>query len=227
MVLPELQSGPFARNQLEHFLVPDDPAEAAVRLSRLDGFLTAVAAGPDLPDPMEWIDAAFAYVEGEGPASESDSEALAALIVGRFTEITAGLIAFPPQCAPLLPPSTNASPDPQEWCLGFMEGIRLAGEGWMPLFEVEDMRILVVLIAAAAATEADAPQFEMSLDAFRDLRRDAMRYIPDCVVHMSEFWRDLEETPLAEPIRRAEPKIGRNEPCPCGSGKKYKRCCGA
>ena len=30
----------------------------------------------------------------------------------------------------------------------------------------------------------------------------------------------------AEPIRREAPKIGRNEPCPCGSGKKYKDCCG-
>jgi len=29
------------------------------------------------------------------------------------------------------------------------------------------------------------------------------------------------------PIRRAAPKIGRNDPCPCGSGKKYKKCCGA
>jgi preprotein translocase subunit SecA len=29
-----------------------------------------------------------------------------------------------------------------------------------------------------------------------------------------------------EPYRRPEPKIGRNEPCPCGSGKKYKKCCG-
>ena len=26
-------------------------------------------------------------------------------------------------------------------------------------------------------------------------------------------------------IRRDKPKIGRNEPCPCGSGKKYKKCC--
>ena len=227
MVLPDLQTGPFVRDQLERLLVPGDPKEATVRLSRLDGFLTAVAAGPELPDPEDWIEAAFAYVEGDGPVSEIDCEALAMLIVGRFAEIEAGLIAFPPQCAPLLPPSTDASPDPQEWCLGFLEGTRLAGEGWMPLFEVEDMAILIVPIAAAAATEADAPQFEMSLDSFRDLRRDAMRYIPDCVVHMSEFWRDFEETPPAEPIRRAEPKIGRNEPCPCGSGKKYKRCCGA
>lgn len=33
--------------------------------------------------------------------------------------------------------------------------------------------------------------------------------------------------PQGETVRRTEPKIGRNEPCPCGSGKKYKRCCGA
>lgn len=29
-----------------------------------------------------------------------------------------------------------------------------------------------------------------------------------------------------EPIRREQPKVGRNDPCPCGSGKKYKNCCG-
>lgn len=28
------------------------------------------------------------------------------------------------------------------------------------------------------------------------------------------------------PKRREEPRIGRNDPCPCGSGKKYKKCCG-
>ena len=28
-----------------------------------------------------------------------------------------------------------------------------------------------------------------------------------------------------ETIRRTEPKIGRNQSCPCGSGKKYKKCC--
>jgi HEAT repeat protein len=35
--------------------------------------------------------------------------------------------------------------------------------------------------------------------------------------------------PLAapKPIRRDVPKVGRNDPCPCGSGKKYKKCCGA
>ena len=33
--------------------------------------------------------------------------------------------------------------------------------------------------------------------------------------------------PRITPIRRETPKVGRNDPCPCGSGKKYKKCCGA
>lgn len=36
---------------------------------------------------------------------------------------------------------------------------------------------------------------------------------------------DEDDEPLVEQVIRAEPKIGRNEPCPCGSGKKYKKCC--
>jgi hypothetical protein len=35
-----------------------------------------------------------------------------------------------------------------------------------------------------------------------------------------------EEYDVVDPIYRTEPKIGRNDPCPCGSGKKYKKCCG-
>ncbi len=32
--------------------------------------------------------------------------------------------------------------------------------------------------------------------------------------------------PVTAPIKHAEHKVGRNDPCPCGSGKKYKKCCG-
>lgn len=33
--------------------------------------------------------------------------------------------------------------------------------------------------------------------------------------------------PKSEPVVREAPKVGRNDPCPCGSGKKHKKCCGA
>lgn len=39
-------------------------------------------------------------------------------------------------------------------------------------------------------------------------------------------WRYLDGTVHGHtPYRREEPKVGRNDPCPCGSGKKYKKCC--
>ena len=36
-----------------------------------------------------------------------------------------------------------------------------------------------------------------------------------------------EEAGKIKTVTRSQPKIGRNDPCPCGSGKKYKKCCGA
>lgn len=39
-------------------------------------------------------------------------------------------------------------------------------------------------------------------------------------------WSQLLEEPVQQPYVRNNPKIGRNDPCPCGSGKKYKKCCG-
>jgi len=51
-----------------------------------------------------------------------------------------------------------------------------------------------------------------------------------------EQWEDVlgeekmvqiaKEYKQSKTVRRATPKIGRNDPCPCGSGKKYKHCCG-
>jgi SEC-C motif-containing protein len=40
-------------------------------------------------------------------------------------------------------------------------------------------------------------------------------------------WFFLDGAPPKSQPRRVEPKPGRNDPCPCGSGKKFKKCCGA
>ena len=41
-------------------------------------------------------------------------------------------------------------------------------------------------------------------------------------------WVYMGQVPeKGQPVRREQPKVGRNDPCPCGSGKKFKKCCGA
>ena len=44
---------------------------------------------------------------------------------------------------------------------------------------------------------------------------------------MAERPEALPQGARQEPVHREAPKVGRNDPCPCGSGKKYKKCCGA
>jgi uncharacterized protein YecA (UPF0149 family) len=49
--------------------------------------------------------------------------------------------------------------------------------------------------------------------------------LPDFVVRLHEYWAAWRREHTSPPVRRP-PKVGRNEPCPCGSGRKYKKCCG-
>jgi hypothetical protein len=98
---------------------------------------------------------------------------------------------------------------------------------------------------------ADLEGIERSLAAPKPWRRDRQHLITDAIAEM-EWWssfhpedswprqqgnleplRPPPATPAPAPSVYAapkplvrEPKIGRNDPCPCGSGKKYKKCCG-
>jgi uncharacterized protein YecA (UPF0149 family) len=60
---------------------------------------------------------------------------------------------------------------------------------------------------------------------------EVAEFIPACVAAIDAYWRAKRQRqasmPLtAGPTSQPSSKIGRNDPCPCGSGKKFKKCCG-
>jgi uncharacterized protein YecA (UPF0149 family) len=59
-----------------------------------------------------------------------------------------------------------------------------------------------------------------------DLRKDRRHWFISNTVTEMEWWACFDQEPPPRPEVSKRGKIGRNEPCPCGSGKKYKRCCG-
>ncbi|MEX2438204.1 MAG: preprotein translocase subunit SecA [Candidatus Babeliales bacterium] len=65
--------------------------------------------------------------------------------------------------------------------------------------------------------------FHMNLDMFNKHEIEARR---EKELHEINLLSGQSEGPKGEPIKRDEDKIGRNDPCTCGSGKKYKKCCG-
>jgi hypothetical protein len=94
-----------------------------------------------------------------------------------------------------------------------------------------------IFIIDRAATPPDSEQEDTA--GIADLDRFAPQTLPDAQ-NCTTVHNDAQSQPEAEPenaspmhnfaqsketYRRSEPKIGRNHPCPCGSGKKYKRCC--
>lgn len=81
------------------------------------------------------------------------------------------------------------------------------------------------------ATEAGGPDDQEGSVEF--VARFAMQGVPQEHREAARFgrvdgkWMYVEgEVSGGQPVRREAPKIGRNEPCPCGSGKKFKKCCG-
>ena len=57
--------------------------------------------------------------------------------------------------------------------------------------------------------------------------RNLQKAIAPNVREIHAYWlaRREDHVPAAKPVRRSGPRVGRNDPCPCGSGKKYKKCC--
>ena len=95
------------------------------------------------------------------------------------------------------------------------------------------------LVDDSYATPADiAADIQRSPAECLAALQDAGRGLIDDVARETALWPAFHELPpvqlppiplgsLREPIRRDETKVGRNDPCPCGSGRKYKKCHGA
>lgn len=119
----------------------------------------------------------------------------------------------------------------QVWALGFMYAVETWPEDWAPPRDPDAARMLDdALVLIVALTEDDRAQPTVSLFAedgppsVSDQRLDDFGAAIWAVYDLRQLWKSLG--PRVETIRKA-PEPGRNDPCPCGSGKKYKKCHGA
>jgi uncharacterized protein len=109
-----------------------------------------------------------------------------------------------------------------EWCTGFVKGMALDEAGWQPLMDTEEGEELLYPILLYG-TEAGWDELEKNPQiAARCAEFAAM--LGDNVMSIMEWW--LPARKARSTVRREEPKVGRNDLCPCGSGKKFKKCCG-
>lgn len=107
--------------------------------------------------------------------------------------------------------------------LGQADWLETAGEHGEDLSELmEDFFLLNGAIKEDALKHGET---WMSEAAEIQAMQRAADNLPTRVVAIYDFWQALRFP--VEPVRRESPKVGRNDPCPCGSGRKFKQCCGS
>lgn len=202
----------------------------AMNLEEMDGFFAALICGPELVPPSEYLNEIWGGDEGPFE-STGELEEFLNLAMRRWNDV-ARLLAdpnkvFEPQ---LLVEEGEEFPRGNRWALGFMRGIEMRRESWNEIFRDDDR--FAMLLPVMALVHEDDPDPEMrtwKTPPDRELRERLVVGLAVAAQRLYDYFRlprtrDARRKATGE--RKAGPKIGRNDPCYCGSGKKYKRCCG-
>ncbi|NJM92146.1 MAG: UPF0149 family protein [Rhodospirillaceae bacterium] len=203
------------------------PRSTRLSVHAIDGYLTAIAIGPELVMPSEWL--ALLWDEEEPVfADANEAQTILSAIMARYNEILLEVDRSPRDFRPLfLPADPNQRPSmalAAQWATGFWKGMALRSDAWRALIADRDARDLLAPIVYLAEDDKGQRLLKETRDEDDELVLSTPGLIPGVVPAIRDYWRRRAGRPTApQPVRRP----GRNEPCPCGSGRKYKRCCGA
>lgn len=227
---PDIPLSDAELDELEQFLRSDATPEECMDIAMLDGFLTALVIGPNTLLPSQWLPAVWGETDEEEMvwASAEQMQRILGLVMGMYSTRVADLHEDIHDYGPLLYLSEHEGqsvPILDEWCTGFIQAIELDPEGWKPLVEGEAPEEAGGLLTPMLlyGTEEGWNQLQDN-PALAERHQDFADAIGPCVIGIRDYW--LPQRKAASTYVRDTDKVGRNDPCPCGSGKKYKKCCG-
>lgn len=195
------------REWLASFLRSDAVPEEAMNFEQLDGFFHALVLGPDIVMPPEYLK----EVWGEGPVFEDEGQARKVMtLVQRHWNTIAQRNVANHMPVIWIEPQEDAPPG-RYWAMGFSVGVAMRPQAWQGVSLDEGAYVTLEGILELDADDLEAWE-----------RSELLDMLSEHVRYLADFW--LEQRAPSPPIRSQ--KVGRNEPCPCGSGKKWKKCCG-
>jgi uncharacterized protein len=219
------------------FLEDDRRPADALGYHELQGFLFALASAPEVVSPSEWLAEVFADDELEQVGVERAARVIDELMT-QYNEINAvvadGRAALPADCSfrPELMANLAVDAPVSRWSRGFIRGHTWLEESWEAYLPEElDKEVGAMLmtlsffasrdLAESFFKETGAPDLEDMAETMREVYPLAMAGYAELglTIQRTILEAELQETPTRE-------KTGRNDPCPCGSGRKYKKCCG-
>ncbi|MDQ5897535.1 MAG: uncharacterized protein QG612_1621 [Pseudomonadota bacterium] len=206
----------------------------AMTLERLDGFFCALHCAVSPPGPSVWL----AQVWGESAESQAsfDDEGQARAIVGTLMKLHEAIGAALERGgrggashAPRIAERADGLPGGNDWASGFVLGMQIAPEGWQPLLADDEAgQALVPIMMLHHEHDEDEALRPPPIDAA--MRAELRAVLTDALLQLhQQLAPERRQVQRGErqalTFRRTGAKVGRNDPCPCGSGRKYKACC--
>ena len=234
---------PFTSEQatlLIRFLSSPQRPNDTLTYPQLAGFLFGLANGPELIPPSEWIPLVFNDQEACYETQDEAGcvlQAMMALYNDCVRERPGGTVSLPPGCEMRPQPMDNLTTDAplSQWAQGFGMGYDYLAEVWnacTPDELDEELGALLMTLTFFASLKL-AKAFHQETNGksnLEQLAQSMMEIFPEAMDEYAHLGRSIYQARLETGDLDQEPlhhiKIGRNDPCPCGSGKKFKKCCG-
>jgi uncharacterized protein len=245
---PALIDAPLIRNKFR-FMKPEPLTDAeferlnsvlarfgdkhSMNLEMLDGFLAALICGPDNILPSEYLP----VIWGDKIVLEDTFNAqpllhdFIALIMRHWTAVV-GTLRSGEVYLPLLLEDENGISHANDWANGFLRGMDLRKENWTDLLNDEQHGgWLVPILSLAHEHNLDAVMRPYKEPVSTEMRE---KLIVGAAAGVMGIYRHFNakrcsgtgSSSNTSTFRRTTPKIGCNDPCPCGSGKKFMQCSG-
>jgi uncharacterized protein len=215
-------------DRLAEFLRKSKGARA-MNIEEFDGFFAALIAGPEVVPPSEYLPEVFGGEMSDAYEFSGRDEAndILGLIVRHWNGIAATLQKGEVHL-PILLEDDNGVCQGRDWSRGFVRGMDMRSAAWAELLGDEEQGGCVVPALMLYHEHDEDPELRPEPIGL-EKREEIIVQMLAGVVRAYRYFRmhrqRLTSTYRHEP-RGSRGKLGRNDPCPCGSGKKYKRCCG-
>jgi uncharacterized protein len=212
---------------LRDFLMSDRTPDTCMRPAEVDGYLTGIAVSPDMIPPSDWLPVIWGGGEPEFTGIEEASRVLGP-VLRHYSNIRLMLDTSPEAYQPVLLDSSTGRMIAEDWARGFFAAVTLRGASWAALLVPEHFG-LIAPIAVHWSNQEGLPLVPGSAERIAEIQERAVGLLPAAVIAIDRFWKGRRNGALPvtrQAVSGSTAKVGRNDPCPCGSGKKYKRCCG-
>lgn len=209
-----------ARSRLMELLDDKSEAHNTMRCDEVQGFMMALLSGPDALNPTNWLPEILGEESLFDAKERTEIErlvmAMAADMRMKLNEkILPDLWFYEDEAG---------NPDFYTWCNAYLYALDIVPTDWFEAVEQEEFEDLFYPIMALGGIYDDEENGEVILHLNKKELTQLESDLPHVLLDIYWYWQAIINKP--QTVRREGEKVGRNDPCPCGSGKKYKACCG-